>query len=102
MRHGPKAAATSGPRRRDGAYAFPTALWNRFISSCFQQLTNIFRSFFRDDPIVAPLIGRTSVSHYETPQRWPREIETVRRWGVLTIGTGLGNAQFSNRRGDED
>jgi hypothetical protein len=26
----------------------------------------------------------------------------VKRWGVLTIGTGLGNAQFTNRRGDED
>jgi hypothetical protein len=26
----------------------------------------------------------------------------VKRWGVLTIGTGLGNAQLSNRRGDED
>jgi hypothetical protein len=22
----------------------------------------------------------------------------VERWGVLTIGTGLGNARFSNRR----
>ena len=39
--------------------------------------------------------------HYETLLRRPREIETVRRWGVPTIGTGLGNAQFSNRRGDE-
>ena len=25
----------------------------------------------------------------------------VKRWGVLTIGKGLSNAQFSNRRGDE-
>ena len=24
------------------------------------------------------------------------------RWGVLTIGTGLGNARFSNRRNDKD
>ena len=24
----------------------------------------------------------------------------VRRWGVLTIGTGLGNARFTNRRTD--
>jgi predicted NBD/HSP70 family sugar kinase len=26
----------------------------------------------------------------------------VKRWGVLTIGTGLGNAQFRNRSGDDD
>jgi hypothetical protein len=26
----------------------------------------------------------------------------VEHWGVLTIGTGLGNARFSNRRGNED
>ncbi len=29
-------------------------------------------------------------------------MDDVKRWGVLTIGTGLGNAQFGNRRGDED
>jgi hypothetical protein len=26
----------------------------------------------------------------------------VAHWGVLTIGTGLGNARFSNRRRDDD
>jgi hypothetical protein len=24
----------------------------------------------------------------------------VKRWGVLTIGTGLGNARFTNRNGN--
>jgi hypothetical protein len=28
-------------------------------------------------------------------------MQDVERWGVFTIGTGLGNALFSNRRGDE-
>src|SRR5271167_1648690 len=27
-------------------------------------------------------------------------MQDVQRWGVLTIGTGLGNARFSNRRKD--
>ena len=27
-------------------------------------------------------------------------MQDVERWGVLTIGTGLGNARFTNRRGD--
>jgi hypothetical protein len=27
-------------------------------------------------------------------------MQDVDRWGVLTIGTGLGNARFSNRRKD--
>jgi hypothetical protein len=26
----------------------------------------------------------------------------VEHWGVLTIGTGLGNARFTNRRKDKD
>jgi hypothetical protein len=26
-------------------------------------------------------------------------MRSVERWGVLTIGTGLGNAWFSNRKG---
>jgi hypothetical protein len=29
-------------------------------------------------------------------------MDDVKRWGVLTIGTGLGKAQSNNRRGDED
>jgi len=28
-------------------------------------------------------------------------MDDVKRWGVLTIGTGLGNARFTNRRDDE-
>jgi hypothetical protein len=27
-------------------------------------------------------------------------MQDVDRWGVLTIGTGLGNARFTNRRKD--
>jgi hypothetical protein len=26
-------------------------------------------------------------------------VRDVERWGVLTVGTGLGNARFSNRAG---
>jgi predicted NBD/HSP70 family sugar kinase len=29
-------------------------------------------------------------------------MQEVERWGVLTIGTGLGNARFTNRRKDKD
>jgi predicted NBD/HSP70 family sugar kinase len=29
-------------------------------------------------------------------------MQDVDRWGVLTVGTGLGNARFSNRRKDKD
>jgi hypothetical protein len=29
-------------------------------------------------------------------------MDDVEHWGVLTIGTGLGNARFSNRRSGED
>jgi len=29
-------------------------------------------------------------------------MQEVERWGVLTIGTGLGNARFTNRRKDRD
>ena len=29
-------------------------------------------------------------------------MQDVTRWGVLTIGTGLGNARFTNRRKDKD
>ena len=29
-------------------------------------------------------------------------MQDVGRWGVLTIGTGLGNARFTNRRKDKD
>ncbi len=29
-------------------------------------------------------------------------MQDVQRWGVLTIGTGLGNARFTNRRKDKD
>jgi hypothetical protein len=29
-------------------------------------------------------------------------MQDVDRWGVLTIGTGLGNARFSNRKKDKD
>jgi hypothetical protein len=29
-------------------------------------------------------------------------MQDVERWGVLTIGTGLGNARFSNRRKDKE
>jgi predicted NBD/HSP70 family sugar kinase len=29
-------------------------------------------------------------------------MQDVERWGVLTIGTGLGNARFTNRRRDKD
>ena len=28
-------------------------------------------------------------------------MQDIERWGVLTIGTGLGNACFSNRRKDD-
>jgi hypothetical protein len=28
-------------------------------------------------------------------------MQDVARWGVLTIGTGLGNARFTNRRKDD-
>jgi hypothetical protein len=27
-------------------------------------------------------------------------MQDVKRWGVLTIGTGLGNARFTNRGGN--
>jgi hypothetical protein len=26
-------------------------------------------------------------------------MQDVKRWGILTIGTGLGNARFTNRNG---
>jgi predicted NBD/HSP70 family sugar kinase len=29
-------------------------------------------------------------------------MQDVERWGVLTIGTGLGNARFTNRRRDKE
>jgi hypothetical protein len=29
-------------------------------------------------------------------------MQDVERWGVLTIGTGLGNARFTNRRKEAD
>ena len=29
-------------------------------------------------------------------------MQDVERWGVLTIGTGLGNARFTNRRKDKE
>jgi hypothetical protein len=29
-------------------------------------------------------------------------MQDVERWGVLTIGTGLGNARFSNRSSEAD
>ena len=29
-------------------------------------------------------------------------MQDVERWGVLTIGTGLGNARFTNRAGSEE
>jgi hypothetical protein len=29
-------------------------------------------------------------------------MQDVERWGVLTIGTGLGNARFTNRRKEKD
>jgi hypothetical protein len=29
-------------------------------------------------------------------------MDDVKRWGVLTIGTGLGNAEYTNRRSDDD
>ncbi len=29
-------------------------------------------------------------------------MQDVERWGVLTIGTGLGNARFTNRNHAED
>jgi hypothetical protein len=29
-------------------------------------------------------------------------VRDVERWGVLTIGTGLGNARFSNRKVDDE
>jgi hypothetical protein len=29
-------------------------------------------------------------------------MDDVKRWGVLTIGTGLGNAQFRNHNSDDD
>ena len=29
-------------------------------------------------------------------------MQDVERWGVLTIGTGLGNARFTNRRNGKD
>jgi hypothetical protein len=29
-------------------------------------------------------------------------MQDVERWGILTIGTGLGNARFSNRQSDAD
>ena len=29
-------------------------------------------------------------------------MQDVKRWGVLTIGTGLGNARFTNRNGERD
>ena len=29
-------------------------------------------------------------------------MQDVDRWGVLTIGTGLGNARFTNRKNDKD
>jgi hypothetical protein len=49
------------------------------ISSQFQELTNIFRIFSRDDPRVSLLERWTNVCHYETPQQQePREIETSR------------------------
>ena len=38
-------------------------------------------------------------------RRASREVpfmQDVERWGVLTIGTGLGNARFTNRRNGKD
>ena len=29
-------------------------------------------------------------------------MQEFERWGVLTVGTGLGNARFTNRRGAPD
>jgi hypothetical protein len=29
-------------------------------------------------------------------------MQDVERWGVLTIGTGLGNARFTNRRNGKE
>jgi hypothetical protein len=29
-------------------------------------------------------------------------MQDVERWGVLTIGTGLGNARFTNRKNGKD
>jgi len=29
-------------------------------------------------------------------------MKDIERWGVLTIGTGLGNARFTNRRKDKN
>ena len=29
-------------------------------------------------------------------------MQDVERWGVLTVGTGLGNARFTNRRKEKD
>jgi hypothetical protein len=29
-------------------------------------------------------------------------MQDVKRWGVLTIGTGLGNARFTNRANGKD
>jgi len=29
-------------------------------------------------------------------------MQDVEHWGVLTIGTGLGNARFTNRRKDKE
>jgi predicted NBD/HSP70 family sugar kinase len=55
-----------------------------------------------------PLIGdhdTTVLMHNDGVAQGLSEVpfmQDVERWGVLTIGTGLGNARFTNRRNDKD
>jgi hypothetical protein len=55
-----------------------------------------------------PLIGdhdTTVLMHNDGVAQGLSEVpfmQDVERWGVLTIGTGLGNARFTNRRKDKD
>jgi hypothetical protein len=53
---------------------------------------------------MVPILSQVFFSAGEPWLRWQGLSEVpfmqdVKRWGVLTIGTGLGNARFSNRNG---
>ena len=55
--------------------------------------------------MVLALYGAVLASDFPTARSLENHQNLARRtgyWGVLTIGTGLGNARFSNRRSNAD
>ncbi|TKW78709.1 MAG: hypothetical protein DI543_09015, partial [Bradyrhizobium icense] len=44
----------------------------------------------------------TKVAVYMLYRLWVQLFDMDERWGVLTIGTGLGNARFTNRRNGKE